>query len=318
MRIALLDIKTGTKVGGNFTAVNMRNMILLQKELGADFYYSTDQLNGNTKKYDVFIFGFSSVSLDLEKTVQWIMQNNEKPRLFRLVGEYEQGSPHVAMYYLLKRTNWRFEIIRNVDREMGAMGKWCDNQYFLNINLLVSKYPNYISDKKYDCIYYGRWRQDRADYFKKYIQDGMYLSTSTKNMKKFKHEGCNPKYLDTISWEDKKETLNLFRYSLYIEDKYTHNVFNNLANRWYESGFCNNVMFFDVNCWNTIRKSEIGIYEEQIKEYIVTDKFDLQEKINECNLDFEKHLNIQKRWRENELNLREKMIDELKDIIRID
>ena len=41
----------------------------------------------------------------------------------------------------------------------------------------------------------------------------------------------------------------------------------------------------------------------------------LKEKINECNLDFEKHLEIQKNWRKNELNLRQEMIDELKEII---
>ena len=312
MRIALLDIKVGTKVGSNFTAVNMRNMLLLQKELGADFYYSTDQLINNNNEYDVFIFGFAGLNSEIEKQVEFVSKSL-KSKYFWLIGEYEQGTNNPPLFYCSKRNNKKFTTIQNFDNKKNRGLQL--NTHILNLNLLIAKKPNELINKKYDCIYYGRWREDRADYFKKYIQDGLYLSTSIKNMKKFKHNNCNPKYLDTISWEDKKETLNLFRYSLYIEDKYTHKVFNNLANRWYEAGFCNNVMFFDVNCLNTIRKSEIGIYENEIKNYIVTDKFDLQEKINECNKDFEKHLEIQKNWRKNELNLRHKMIDELKQII---
>ena len=85
MRIALLDIKVGTKVGSNFTAVNMRNMILLQKELGADFYYSTDQLINNSKEYDVFIFGFASVNGEIEKQFEFV-KKSPNAKIFRLVG----------------------------------------------------------------------------------------------------------------------------------------------------------------------------------------------------------------------------------------
>ena len=311
MKIALLDVKVGTKIKHNFTAVNMRNMLLLKTSLSADFYYSTEQFN-NKFLYDIVIFGFNSISTETKLTQEFIRKNtNENTKFFVLCGEYEQ-SDCVNLRYE-KRD---FSVIQNYEGKtrLGLKEQHL-NIYELNLNLLIAKKPNELINKKYDCIYYGRWREDRKEYFKKYIQDGLYLSTSTKNMKKFKHNNCNPKYLDTISWEDKKETLNLFKYSLYIEDKFTHNIFNNLANRWYEAGFCNNVIFFDKNCLNTIRKSEIGIYENEIKNYIVTDKFDLQEKINECNLDFEKHLEIQKNWRKNELNLRQKMIDELKEII---
>jgi hypothetical protein len=311
MKIALLDVKVGTKVGCTFTAVNMRNMILLSKELNADFYYSVDQLKGNNKLYDVVLVGFGSVSSEAVVTRDFI-SNNCKRAIF-ISGEYEQQTSPALWY-----SNKNYDVVKNYEgignlagRRNGRILK----TYELNLNLLIAKEPNQVTQKKYDCIYYGRWREDRAKYFKRYIQNGMYLSTSTKNMKKFKHAGCNPKYLYTISWEERKETLNLFRYSLYIEDEYTHNVFNNLANRWYEAGFCNNVVFFDVNCWNTIRKSEIAYFEEQIKDYIVSSDEDLQAKIEYCNQDFERHLAIQKGWRLNQMVLRQDMINQLKRII---
>lgn len=311
MKIALLDIKNGTKIKHNFTAVNMRNMLLLKNHLNADFYYSTEQFN-KTTIYNIIIFGFNSISTETKLTQEFIRKNTDQnTKFFVLCGEYEQ-TDCVNLRY--EKRN--FSIIQNYEgkTKLGLKEQQL-KVYELNLNLLISKEPNKLSVKKYDCIYYGRWREDRKMYFKKYIQNGIYLSTSTKNMKKFKHNNCNPKYLDTISWENKKETLNLFKYSLYIEDNYTHKIFNNLANRWYEAGFCNNVIFFDKNCMNTIKKSEIGIFENEIKNYIVSNYDELQEKINECNLDFQKHLNIQKNWRKNELILREKMIDKLKEII---
>jgi hypothetical protein len=311
MKIALLDIKVGTKVGSNFTAVNMRNMILLSKELNADFYYSVDQLKGNNKLYDVVLVGFGSVNSEAVVTRDFI-SNNCKRAIF-ISGEYEQQTSPALWY-----SNKNYDVVKNYEGIGNLSGRTNGRilkTYELNLNLLIAKEANQLTQKKYDCVYYGRWREDRAKYFKRYIQHGMYLSTSTKNMKKFKHAGCNPKYLDTISWEERKETLNLFRYSLYIEDEYTHKVFNNLANRWYEAGFCNNVVFFDVNCWNTIRKSEIAYFEEQIKDYIVSSHEELQAKIEYCNQDFERHLAIQKGWRLNQMVLRQDMINEMKRII---
>jgi hypothetical protein len=306
MKIALID---GKKTNVNLSerkAVNYRNLVLLRDELNAELLTSYEDLKRNINTtFDVVILGFSSPSTEIDITKE-VIKNSKK--VFFLRGEYEQtqSSP---IFYAAKIA----EVISNIDKPL--IGKFYSKHHFLNLNLLIAKEPNQLSQKKYDCIYYGRWREDRAKYFKRYIQNGMYLSTSTKNMKKFKHAGCNPKYLDTISWEERKETLNLFRYSLYIEDEYTHNVFNNLANRWYEAGFCNNVVFFDVNCWNTIRKSEIGYFEEQIKDYIVSSHEELQAKIEYCNQDFERHLAIQKGWRLNQMVLRQDMINELKRII---
>jgi hypothetical protein len=312
MRIALIDIKgdDAREIKTN-SSVNIRNMVSISKAIDAKFYYNTAMLD-NTK-FDIVIFGFGSISSEINKTSDFIARSGAK-KVFWLVGDYEQ-SMNPALYYSCKKTGLKFDTIQNFDLNAKKFGDKNNKKHFININLLVSKKPNQLTQKKYDCIYYGRWREGRADYFKKYMQEGMYLSTSTKNMKQFKHAGCKPKYLDKISWTDKKETLNLFKYSLYIEDKYTHKIFNNLANRYYEAGFCNNVVFFDVNCRNTINKSELNYYKEQVEDYIVKGYEDLQNKIKECNKDFDKHLAIQKSWRMNEATARTNMLEELKNII---
>jgi len=271
--------------------VSYRNAQLLAKELYADILmYDTDKIK---KEYDVILFTYFNRYTDYT-TLKQLFKNNQKRFLIR--SEYENISAKAIKPY-----------IDICNFEGGAN--------FLNTNLLISKPANQIKPKKYDCIYYSRYRADRMEYCTKYLQGNIYLSTHPKNHKHFFHAGCRPKLIKHIDWSDGKETLNLFRYSLYLEDKYTHKVFNNLANRWYESGFCNNVVFFDVNCWNTINKSEIGYFKEQIKDYIVTDYESLQKKIDYCNEDFERHLAIQKGWRLNEQLLRSQMIEKLKEII---
>jgi hypothetical protein len=219
MRIALIDIKgdDAREIKTN-SSVNIRNMVSISKAIDAKFYYNTAMLD-NTK-FDIVIFGFGSISSEINKTSDFIARSGAK-KVFWLVGDYEQ-SMNPALYYSCKKTGLKFDTIQNFDLNAKKFGDKNNKKHFININLLVSKKPNQLTQKKYDCIYYGRWREGRADYFKKYMQEGMYLSTSTKNMKQFKHAGCKPKYLDKISWTDKKETLNLFKYSLYIEDKYTH------------------------------------------------------------------------------------------------
>lgn len=280
----------------NPIAVSYRNAEILARELNADILMNkTDRLKD--KDYDIIILPYFNRYTDYI-TLKSLVRKNQTRWLLR--SEYE------GVHGIFKEFNPYYEIC---NFENGTN--------FLNTNMLIAKEPNQLIKKKYDCIYYSRYRADRMKYCKEYLQGDIYLSTHPKNHKHFFHAGCKPKLIKHIDWTPKKETLNLFRYSLYIEDVYTHSVFNNLANRWYEAGFCNNVVFFDINCWNTIRKSEIAYFEEQIKDYIVTSYEDLQAKIEYCNRDFEKHLAIQKSWRIGEMHNRNQMIKELKQIIGI-
>lgn len=281
----------------NPIAVSYRNAEILANELGADLLmYKDDRIQN--KEYDVIILPYFNRYTDYV-TLRKLVTKNQKRFLMR--SEYEG--------------------VNAIFKEFNPYSEICNFQggeNFINTNLLIAREPNQLTKKKYDCIYYSRHRADRMKYCKEYLQGNIYLSTHPKNHKHFFHAGCKPKLIKHIDWAPTKETLNLFRYSLYIEDVYTHSVFNNLANRWYEAGFCNNVVFFDVNCWNTIRKSEIAYFEEQIKDYIVSNHSELMEKIKYCNQDWERHLAIQKSWRIAEMEHRKNMIEKLKGIIYSD
>ena len=108
--------------------------------------------------------------------------------------------------------------------------------------------------KKSDCLYWGSFRKDRVKYFNKYLSH-IKVSTSPKNSEKFVASGVSADFIPRIDWF--KDGLWEFKYSLYIEDEYTHKVFNNLSNRFYESIMYEVIPLFDINCKNTVEKSGI-------------------------------------------------------------
>ena len=307
MKIALIEIYPLKKVNTRkMIDAHLRNSITISEYLKCDLLLiESDFITALKKSYDVLVLSYGSRYAPFN-LINELFKRNKNARKFWLTNEYNL-TPITSI------RKYKHSIIGNFEKQPYI--KNVINYYNLNLNLLLTKPPNELKNKKYDCIYYGTFRINRSKYFTKYLQEAIYLSTSSKNFKKFKHIGCNPKYITKLNWVEGKETLNLFRYQLYIEDVKTHTNFNNLANRYYEAGFCNNVVFFDVNCRNTINKSELGYYKEQVEDYLVESYEDLQSKIKECNKDFNKHFAIQKSWRMNEQLSRKLMLKELKNII---
>lgn len=306
MNIAIIEPYNKKKLNfNNAIDAHLRNSIVLSKYLGADLLcVERDFINALNKNYDVLILGYASHYAPFQ-LIRKLQEKNPEARKIVLSNEYNVNS-YIGGFR-------PYDLIANY--KIASNTKSVLKQYFLNLNLLLAKEPNSLTDKKYNCIYYGTFRINRSDYFKKYLKEDIYLSTSPKNFKKYKHISCRPKYINKLSWINKTETLNLFKYQLYIEDTNTHENFNHLANRYYEAGFCNNVVFFDQNCRNTINKSELNYYKDLVEFYIVESYEDLQNKIKECNKDFGKHLAIQKSWRMNEQLSREIMLKELKNIV---
>lgn len=309
MKTAIIEVYPLKKINRTkMIDAHCRNSIILSNYLKCDLLLiESDFLAALKNKYDILILSYASRYAPF-KLIEELFKRNKNAKKFWLTNEYNLSPIGTIVDY-------KHSIIGNFEKQPYTRNVL--NYYSININLLLAKPPNDFDykHKKYDCIYYGTFRVHRKEYFEKYLQNDIYLSTSPKNFKKFKHIGCNPKYISKLNWVGNKETLNLFKYQLYIEDDRTHTNFCSLANRWYEAGFCNNVVFFDANCRNTIELSEIGYYKEQVEQYIVKDYEDLKNKIKECNKDFEKHLAIQKSWRINETLLKKQLLEKFENII---
>ena len=278
----------------------LRNSIIIAEELNATFLYNEAEYGKHLdSKFDAILLFYANYYSPI-KQMKIIAENNKDAKYYFIANEYTITPAYTFLN----------------DKDLTLITNWvCDDAIMLNLNLLFSRSANQLTNKPYDCIYYGTFRQNRTKYFKEYLKDEMILSTTSKNYKKYINIGCTAKLTNKLNWIRNKETLNLFKYQIYIEDEYTHKVFNNLGNRYYEAGFCNNVVFFDINCMNTITKSELGYYIEQVEFYIVSNYKELREKIKICNQDFSKHLAIQKSWRINEATLRKQMLTDFKNII---
>lgn len=231
MRVALLDARQGDRDPANSSTVAYRNMLVLANELGADLYVSARQLARAPSDYEAIICGFGSTSCERDESVKFLDRNRDA-RLYWLVGEYEQST--FAPLFYAKRP---YHVLKNYEHEM--RNKQAIAQTFVNLNaLLAGQPPGKKAVPKYGAIYYGRWREDRATYFSRYLVGNVFLSTSPKNMKIFSAHGCKPRYARAMSWDSGRETLRLFAASLYIEDKFTHSHYNCPANRYYEALRC--------------------------------------------------------------------------------
>jgi hypothetical protein len=124
----------------------------------------------------------------------------------------------------------------------------------VNLNSLImdTRNPTNPADKD-GIIYYGTYRKHRQVSFEKFLTEGVSLSCSPKNVKKFQAINCNCTYVDKLSWKKNEEDLRKYKYSIYIEDLHTHSNYAFLANRFYESLMNDVVMLFDAGCENTIK-----------------------------------------------------------------
>ena len=302
--LTVLIIETVPKAKNPIDA-HVRNSIALKNELiksglKVDILFSEERSTFHQKKYDVILISYATPYPNI-KGLNKIVAENKNTAWGGITNEYNL-TPNGFAHKIF--TNHKSFLLANYD--IGVKKYKCfDEAKTANLNLLLYKdYPPI--KKKYDFIYYGTYRTGREEYFNRYLQSPVYLSTSSKNHKKFKHIGCTAKPIGKFVWE--APALNKFRYSLYFEDEFTHDNFNNLANRFYESLGANCVILFDKNCKETLKRSGVKDYTE----YLISNIDDLERFSAD---DYDQLITAQSTWKRDILEQKNKMISNVVDIL---
>lgn len=217
------------------------------------------------KKFDSIIvpYGFNFIIRDTPS----LIRANLPCRLYWLTNEYDLPFDGGKRSFGSVYKEIGFDVLANMPRSSYKMKltnliDW----HFINFN--VSAYRTNVNTKqvkKYDSIYWGRPREDRIELFKKYLQKKVfYLSCNNQaqrnNHKLFLEMGLDTNFCDPVDWANPNNLLTFFKYTIYLEDKHTHNNFNSLSDRFYEALSHKLIMFWDNKCRHTVASSGYPIH----------------------------------------------------------
>lgn len=206
------------------------------------------------EKFDIIIKSYSTFYENYDAEIKLCINNKDNAKFFFITNEYTIQASNVLNKTSKAGCVWNIIANFNIDKITGRHWK---NKYFVNLNVLFYQ-PKLIQDKKYLICYYGTYRQNRRKYFQKYFKSSKFiLSTSPKSVKKFVKDGCVFTPCKRFVWGRNKDTLGLFKYTLYIEDEWIHSNFHNLADRFYEALSNKTVVLFDKSCLHTLQCSEL-------------------------------------------------------------
>ena len=245
--------------------VHCRNSLILKRALRADLldgeYFLPEVLK---KQYDVIICCYASPYMP-HVPYREVLKMNPKARYIWLVNDHDiednqllrWGIQNIGLSYDMicnnPREGYRHWILSKsiADKKLNDFIKsWLT----VNLNSLIMD-PNGTSvdhSQKQGVIYYGTYRKWRIESFKKFLTERVHLSASNKNWGKFQALGCKCDLIPKLEWRKNDEDLRKFKYSIYIEDKHTHDNYAFLANRFYEALMSDVVALFDAGCWNTV------------------------------------------------------------------
>jgi len=233
------------------------------------------------KNVDAIIYFYSSFYAKYDEIITF-MKKHPHAKTYWLYNEYTLAlNSSVAKYFYSRG----YEVITNlVDGHGTDVVNTAKKLHILNMNVTafrdeIVKRP--FGDRTIDLMYYGSYRPDRQEYMNEYYQNSI-VSTSPKNIGRFKANGLSAKFVDKLVWGRNDSTLNRVKFSVYIEDKSMHlDKFSNLSDRFYECVSNGVVLFFDINCKKNVKASGYNIEEY----FFVKNNAELKAKMKEIEMD---------------------------------
>lgn len=258
-RILIIDSHKGTKHGIpqnlHWQNANILKDYLISLNHEVDLIWSYPTVNDSIKcDYDAIVFVHASHYSFVD--YKWLEQS-PNAKLYYITNEYNLGEPRIL--WMAAKQNRKYTVIANYEGKISkVVRKYTSDWLITNLNCLIyNPTPENLDTTKKGCIYYGSFRKDRSDYFKKYLNDKVLLSIYSKNVSKFKEAGATSEIIKRIDWV--KDGIKEYEFSLYIEDVRNHENYNHLANRFYEALNYGVTPLFAEECLNTIKLSDYNI-----------------------------------------------------------
>lgn len=307
----------------------------LHKHLGWDLVFDVENDIRDVityTKYDALVFVHGTgreKSSVLINTMFDKYGSSYKPDLYYIKNDYDLGENN-SLWALCRDWELEYTMISNFDRACETRCKKRINEWHtVNLNtLLFNEFDsgwrerkiepslfaptNPYGGKEHGLMYWGQYRKDRLEGFKRFMDKEIFFSTSKKNMNRFKaHFDAN--FVNRIPIERFRE----FKYTIYLEDETQHTYYHHLANRFYEALMYDIVMFFDVKAINTLeRAKENGYVWNDI--FIVNDKAELHSKVelldNDRNM-FELALEFQRKNYNVAIEEKKKTLNQISEIV---
>ena len=281
----------------NTSIVHVRNSMIIAKEVGCDLVSHDSQIDMN-KIYDNIICAYASPYMKYKKYLP-ILLSNPNAKMYWMVNDHDLEDNILLRNWVLE-TNKQYNVICNNPRSgyrhwilakninNKKLNDYINNWYTINLNCLVfnqlanvAPSNDLFARKKSGCIYFGTFRKHRSEDMLRYNGADYTISTSTKNQIKYKDANISANFIDKIGWRIGNEDLANYKYSIYFEDKHTHDNYAFMANRYYECLMCNVLMFFDYKCSLVMERSGYKIAPSMI----VKNGSDLNDTIKELDND---------------------------------
>ena len=202
--------------------VHCRNSLILAEALGADLLdgeYKLPQILAN--QYDVIICAYASPYMP-HVPYREILTKNPSARYVWLVNDHDIEDNQLLRYGVINH-GLKYDMICNNPRS--GYRHWILNKNIagkklndfiiewltVNLNSLImdTRNPTNPADKD-GIVYYGTYRKHRQVSFEKFLTEGVSLSCSPKNVKKFQAINCNCTYVDKLSWKKNEDVVMLF------------------------------------------------------------------------------------------------------------